>query len=390
MKKLKLIVLILTPLVLFAQEDGFTVTATFKGLGSNKVKVYSQVNGKVKLDTLESVGKDRVIWKGRFDEPQLVRMEVMDTTLALRIGRAVSLQPPLMFLLDNAKVRINGDAKEAFSARIDTKNSEMILYEVYRKIDIANTRESWNLQKELNRKTLANDTVGNGELTTLINQLRKKSQQNRMKYIDENSTSFASVIMLTNLFLVMPVSDLVRRYESLNSSLKKSETGKSLYSKIESKRSTSIGMPMVEIEQPGLDGNMVNSKELRGKYILLDFWGSWCVPCRKSHPALKDLYARYKPKGLEIIGISNESFSLNLTKAQQEEVWKNAIKEDGINWLHVLYDPKVSDLVKAYDINGYPTKFLIDQSGKIMLTMLGTSEANHLALEKKLAEIMPD
>jgi thiol-disulfide isomerase/thioredoxin len=147
---------------------------------------------------------------------------------------------------------------------------------------------------------------------------------------------------------------------------------------------------MIEIVQPGLDGKMVNSNELKGKYILVDFWGSWCVPCRKSHPALKELYAKYKSKGLEIIGVSNEIVSGNRTREQQDEVWRKAINEDDINWLHVLYDPAIADIVKAYDINGYPTKFLIDREGKFMWRILGTSEAGHQALEKKLAELMPD
>ena len=69
---------------------------------------------------------------------------------------------------------------------------------------------------------------------------------------------------------------------------------------------------------------------------------------------------------------------------------KTAIKEDGIDWLHVLNDADINDLAKSHDINGYPTKFLIDRNGKFILKILGTSEALHKTLESKLAELMPD
>jgi glutathione peroxidase-family protein len=112
------------------------------------------------------------------------------------------------------------------------------------------------------------------------------------------------------------------------------------------------------------------------------------VPCRISHPALKKLYEKYKNKGFEIIGVSNEVNSKNI--ADQDKAWRKAVKEDGINWLHILYDPQVFDAVKAYDINGYPTKFLIDQNGKFVMRILGNSEKLHSELEAKLASLLPD
>ena len=234
------------------------------------------------------------------------------------------------------------------------------------------------------------DTVGNGKLMAQMGVLRKQNQQNRMQYIDAHPNSFASVLMLTNLSLVMSPEDMIRRFDSLDPSIKSSEAGKTLNAKIETNRKTAIGKPVVHFAQSGLDGKMVSTEILKGNVILIDFWGSWCVPCRKSHPGLKDLYAKFKSRGLEIIGISNEVFSVGKTKEQQVEAWKKAIKEDDINWLHILYDPAQNDIVKTYDIMGYPTKYLIDRNGKIIMKFLGTSESQHKELEKLLFELMPD
>jgi len=114
---------------------------------------------------------------------------------------------------------------------------------------------------------------------------------------------------------------------------------------------------------------------------LIDFWGSWCEPCRKSHPHLKALYDKYKSRGFEIVGIATESGS----KDKKEEAWRKAVKEDNINWLQVLNDPEKTDIVKAYGIAAYPTKVLLDKEGTIILRTVG-GEGNEL--DEKLQELL--
>ncbi len=389
MKKILSLLLLLLPLLIIAQ-DGFTVKAKFDQLGANKVKASYYKNGKSTNDTLVADKKGIVLWEGRVDEPQIVRMEVLDSTLNLRVGKAVSAPPFLMFVLTNSAISIKGDAKEVYASSIKSKDKEIVDYEVYRKDEIAFNRASWEIQKELNRKYNAKDTAGNAALMAKLGVLRKENQQVRMKFIDAHPASFSSILMLTNLFLVMSNDDMYRRYSAIDQRYKDTKAYTSLGLKVESNRRTAVGQPMIQFSLVGVDGKKVNTADLKGKVILLDFWGSWCVPCRNSHPALKELYAKYKSKGLEIIGISNEAFSAGKTKQQQIDSWKTAIKEDGIDWLHVLNEAEINDLAKSHDINGYPTKFLIDRNGKFILKILGTSEAQHKTLEKKMAELMPD
>ena len=389
MKKILSLLLLLLPLLIIAQ-DGFTVKAKFDQLGANKVKASYYKNGKSTNDTLVADKKGIVLWEGRVDEPQIVRMEVLDSTLNLRVGKAVSAPPFLMFVLTNSAISIKGDAKEVYASSIKSKDKEIVDYEVYRKDEIAFNRASWEIQKELNRKYNAKDTAGNAALMAKLGVLHKENQQVRMKFIDAHPASFSSILMLTNLFLVMSNDDMYRRYSAIDQRYKDTKAYTSLGLKVESNRRTAVGQPMIQFSLVGVDGKKVNTADLKGKVILLDFWGSWCVPCRNSHPALKELYAKYKSKGLEIIGISNEAFSAGKTKQQQIDSWKTAIKEDGIDWLHVLNEAEINDLAKSHDINGYPTKFLIDRNGKFILKILGTSETQHKTLEKKMAELMPD
>lgn len=88
------------------------------------------------------------------------------------------------------------------------------------------------------------------------------------------------------------------------------------------------------------------------------------------------------------VGVSNEAVSIGKSKEQQDAAWRKAIAEDAIQWANVLYDADLNDIVKSYDIMGYPTKYLIDQKGNSVLKILGNSPNIHPTLIKKLGELL--
>jgi thiol-disulfide isomerase/thioredoxin len=175
------------------------------------------------------------------------------------------------------------------------------------------------------------------------------------------------------------------KYENLDIKYKNSQASKTLKEKIESYKSTAIGKPVIPFSQTGHDGTLVDIAALKGKIVIIDFWGSWCVPCRNSHPDMKKLYEKYKPLGVEIVGIAYEG---KKTREEQDKAWRKAIQEDGVNWLHIMIDQDGIDLAKAYDIGGYPTKFLIDQNGKFAMKILGNQPQSHEMLARKIDELL--
>ncbi len=109
-----------------------------------------------------------------------------------------------------------------------------------------------------------------------------------------------------------------------------------------------------------INGKPLTLSSLRGQYVILDFWGSWCPWCIKGFPKMKEYYAKYKGK-FEIVGIDCRD---------TEYKWKKAVKEYELPWLHV-YNPKTSTVLEDYAIQGFPTKIIVGPDGTIVQTIIG-------------------
>ncbi|MFO0469203.1 MAG: hypothetical protein ACK5ZX_07835, partial [Bacteroidota bacterium] len=121
MNKLLAIIFCILPFLLNSQSQ-FKVELNLVGLKNNKVRVSHIVNGKSKMDTLTPKKEDYILWEGKKVDPQLVRLEVLDTNLYLRIGKAIAQPPALMFMLTNNNFVINGNAKEIWTSTIVTND----------------------------------------------------------------------------------------------------------------------------------------------------------------------------------------------------------------------------------------------------------------------------
>jgi thiol-disulfide isomerase/thioredoxin len=140
-----------------------------------------------------------------------------------------------------------------------------------------------------------------------------------------------------------------------------------------------LGKPAKSFIADTYEGEKVNSKEFyQSGYTILDFWASWCIPCRKSHPTFSKLVNKYRKSGLKVIGISADS---------DEQEWKNAITKDSIfDWPNVLNKNNQRDLllVEKYNVNYFPTKILVNKKGTIIGIFIGE---DFTQIEKKLFEV---
>ncbi|UZR93195.1 redoxin domain-containing protein [Chondrinema litorale] len=148
-----------------------------------------------------------------------------------------------------------------------------------------------------------------------------------------------------------------------------------LKKKIDAVKNTAIGEVAPDIELQSPEGKDISLSSLRGKYVLIDFWASWCGPCRQENPNVVRVYNKFKDKGFEIYGVSLD---------RDKNAWNKAIEKDGLTWLHVSdLNFWNSEVVPLYNIEGIPMTVLLDKDGKIIAKNLRGK-----ALEDKLTELL--
>jgi peroxiredoxin len=140
-----------------------------------------------------------------------------------------------------------------------------------------------------------------------------------------------------------------------------------------------VGQPAPEISLPNPDGKSMSLSDLKGKVVLLDFWASWCGPCRRENPNVVRVYDKYKSKGFEV-------FSVSLDRPNGKEKWVEAIKADNLKWKYHVSDLQFwnSAPARLYGVNSIPRTFLIDKDGNIAALNLRGAESIEAELQKLL------
>ncbi|WP_316816147.1 TlpA disulfide reductase family protein [Pedobacter nyackensis] len=205
-----------------------------------------------------------------------------------------------------------------------------------------------------------------------LDQLFKKKQDEITALIPKHRKSMPVAVMAS--MYTMSTDDVPKMeafLKQFDPSIQHCYYLKQIQKKIDRLKSIAIGQQAPDFELNDLDGKGVKLSALKGKYVLLDFWASWCGPCRKENPTVVKAYDNYKAKGFTVLGVSLDS---------SEPAWRKAVKEDGMPWVQVLNDKKVG-AERLYEVKGIPANFLIDPQGKIIATNL-RGPALEQALEK--------
>lgn len=332
-------------------------------------------DGKEHIDSVE-MKNGKFEFKGTIPSPMEAHIRIIHDNLPFDPAKPAK-QDIIPFLIEGANIKfvskdsiqnakITGSPLNAENAKVN--NMLKPIYDQYEALN--NEYKSKSLADQQDPKYVQS-------LEERANAIQQQTIDAKMEYVAKNPKSYMALMAFNST--LPPEFDAIQAekvFATLDPSLQNSILGKELAERIALVKKTSEGVEAQDFTQPDVDGKPVKLSDYRGKYVLLDFWASWCAPCRRENPNLVKSYAKYQKNGFEILGVS-------MDKAADKAKWLKAIQDDGLTWKQVG-DLKGWDneAGKLYDIKAIPMNFLVDPDGKIIAKYLRGEE-----LDKKLSEI---
>ncbi|NOY38501.1 MAG: AhpC/TSA family protein [Chlorobi bacterium] len=384
MKKSGFIALLVIILASCGTRKGFKVEGTLDG-GAGQ-KVYVDI---IRMSSLEPVDSVVIDEKGHF----MISGDLEQPSFA--VLRSQQDAYITLILVPGDHVKITGPYNEMETSCTIEGSEDTEKFQKF----LTHFRENITKLQVLNQTY--KDSINSPNLNDIINDLDKKSRiilEDQKTYtrtfIDDNLNSLASLLVLyqqiaPRQYILDPMEDFsyFEKVDSaLNSSYPKAGPVISFHTQMndlrerkkqinEQEKNVGLGMVAPEIALPSPEGDTIRLSSTRGNYVLLDFWASWCSPCRKENPNLVKEYRKYHKKGFEIFQVSLD---------RDRENWLKGISEDHLgSWIHVSdLNYWQSSVVTLYHIQGIPMNFLLDKDGKIVGKNLRGA-----ALSNKLEEL---
>ncbi len=341
-------------------DDGFEITGKIANL-ANGTEV-TIVNGNTKADLVKgNVIKGVFTLKGSVPEPGLY---------AISFGGNKQFQ----FYLENSKISITGDANMLDKLEVKGSASQKDFKEFQELFDPL-VRQQNALASTINSMQ---GGPGRDSLLTIYYATQDQIQSAVDSYINGHPKSIVSpfVLYVTAQFKD-DVSLLEKRYDKLDDAVRKSDIGTSLGKYIAYNKVGAIGTDAIDFTQPDTSGVPVSLSSFRGKYVLVDFWASWCRPCRLENPNVVASFNKFRDKNFTVLGVS-------LDKPGDKAKWLDAIHLDKLTWTHVsdlqFWNNAVAVL---YHVQQIPKNMLVDPNGKIVARDLRGPD-----LDSKLCELL--
>lgn len=314
----------------------------------------------------------KVEFSEKITEPALatiaVRFEPVSGQTKTRIDK-------MQFFLEPGKIEIAVKDSMKFAKVSGSKSQEV--FEAFNESQKSYNERIMALNNKYREYSIAKDEGGMKKTVAEYDKLlEEKKEKIFHKYLRKNPASAIALYVLDqyagNDINVTKVEPL---FNSLSVTIKSSLSGIAFKERIEIAKKTSVGAYAMDFTQNDTLGNPVSLSSFRGKYLLIDFWASWCGPCRKENPNVVKAFNTYSDKGFTVLGVS-------LDQPGKQQAWLDAIHKDGLTWTHVS-DLKFWDnaVAKQYNIRSIPQNLLLDPKGKIIAKNIRGEE-----VQKKLEE----
>ncbi|RZJ70700.1 TlpA disulfide reductase family protein [Flavobacterium sp.] len=348
-------------------ENEFVLKGTVSGVDGKKIILKRQDDsiGSVNVDTVK-IENGKFEFKGTATEPEMYGLEIE------------GLQTISPFIAEEGTIDVAINKDSIFKNKVSgTFNNDK--FTEYGELSSKLTLELGEQWKKIQPQYLAaqqkNDTATVNKIRKDMDGRQKVITEKIMKWTKDNPKAYISIFLIGNGFRTYEpnIPEIETMYNNLDPELKKTKAGKKLGEQIKKAKVVEAGKRAPEFSAATPDGKQVSLKDARGKVTLIDFWASWCGPCRKANPEVVALYNEFHAKGLNIVGVSLD---------KSADKWKEAIAKDGLAWTQVSNLQEWKDpIAQRYGVEAIPSSFVVNQYGVVVGKDLHGAE-----LRKKVEE----
>ncbi|MDZ7607101.1 MAG: TlpA disulfide reductase family protein [Cyclobacteriaceae bacterium] len=346
------------------KNPAYTIDATIRGIDdSTSIFLYVRNEGEMKILDTVALKDSKAQFTGVVDSPEMMYLNIGTTNKAINL------------FVENAKIQISVHADSLDKAVVTgskTQDDFMAFKTALEPIE----QRSNDLNQRYQVAMASGDTAAIRQIQIDADQLYPDQNAAITSFISDKNASFLTPYIIRNyLVFEMEVGQLDSMLSKLDTTVHRSPDYKFLADRVAVMQKVALGQPALDFALNDPAGTPVAISSFKGKYLLIDFWASWCGPCRRENPNVVQLYNDFNEKGFEIIGVSFDD---------DREKWLKAIDDDKLTWAHV------SDLQgwgceagKLYAVNSIPATVLLNREGIIIAKNLRGD-----ALRKKLEELL--
>jgi len=348
MKKLIYLFALVAIAVSCSSTPGFMVDGNIKGWTEGPITLKKRIGGDwITVDSTQ-MKKGKFVFSGMVDVPGMYYVIPPS-------GRSDAIP----FFLENSNITISGNSADPKDVLVKGSAAQDEFRDFYARVDSISDQMQSYYEKYAKARS-ENDTTQTSEIERELNDLYKVQTDIQKAFVLDNPNSFVSPYILLQIQYGMDASELNSYVSHFSTDVLKTPSAQTLSMRIKKLEKVAVGQQAPEFTMNDADGKPVMLSDIykQHKYLLVDFWASWCAPCRQENPNVVSVWEKYHNQGFDVMGVSLDS---------NKEAWLKAVKDDKLTWT------QVSDLkgwknsaAAEYAVNSIPSNILLDQNGKIV------------------------